>query len=157
MIGAGPAGLTYASLVADGNKVTVFEKTKRAGGSFRYAGKAPLFQEVEASDQSFARYIDDMTAACKMKGVVFRFATDVTADPERADAVRPYRDRDRRRLSLRPRPLRRLGARQRRRALARHRAAFLERETARLVLLPGAARHRRSLQARWRAPDRPSP
>jgi dimethylglycine catabolism A len=81
VIGAGPAGLTYASLVADGNKVTVFEKAKRAGGSFRHAGKAPLFQEVEASDQSFARYIDDMTAACKKKGVVFRFATDVTADP----------------------------------------------------------------------------
>jgi hypothetical protein len=80
VIGAGPAGLTYASLVADGNKVTVFEKTERAGGSFRYAGKAPLFQEVEASDASFARYIDDMTAACKKKGVVFRFATDVTAD-----------------------------------------------------------------------------
>src|SRR6202041_3338753 len=81
VIGAGPAGLTYASLVADGNKVTVFEKTTRAGGSFRYAGKAPLFQEVAANDQSFARYIDDMTAACKTKGVVFRFATDVTADP----------------------------------------------------------------------------
>ncbi len=81
VIGAGPAGLTYASLVADGNKVTVFEKAERAGGSFRYAGKAPLFQEVEANDQSFARYIDDMTAACKMKGVVFRFATDVTTDP----------------------------------------------------------------------------
>ena len=80
VIGAGPAGLTYASLVADGNKVTVFEKTKRAGGSFRYAGKAPLFQEVEANDQSFARYIDDMAAACKTKGVIFCFATDVTAD-----------------------------------------------------------------------------
>jgi hypothetical protein len=81
VIGAGPAGLTYASLVADGNKVTVFEKTKRAGGSFRYAGKAPLFQEVEANDQSFARYIDDMAAACKMKGVLFRFGTDVAVDP----------------------------------------------------------------------------
>ena len=81
IIGAGPAGLTYASLVAEGNKVTVFEKATRAGGNFRYAGKAPLFQEVEANDQSFARYIDDMTAACRTKGVIFRFATDVTADP----------------------------------------------------------------------------
>ena len=27
VIGAGPAGLTYAALVADGNEVTVFEKT----------------------------------------------------------------------------------------------------------------------------------
>src|ERR1700728_419338 len=80
VIGAGPAGLTYASLVADGNKVTVFEKAKRAGGSFRYAGKAPLFQEVEANDKSFARYIADMVAACEMKGVVFRFSSDVTHD-----------------------------------------------------------------------------
>ena len=51
VIGAGPAGLTYASLVADGNKVTVFEKDRAAGGAFRYAGKAPLFQEVEANDR----------------------------------------------------------------------------------------------------------
>jgi dimethylglycine catabolism A len=39
-----------------------------------------LFQEVEANDQSFARYIADMVAACKMKGVVFRFSTDMTHD-----------------------------------------------------------------------------
>ena len=32
VIGAGPAGLTYASLVADDNTVTVFEKAARAGG-----------------------------------------------------------------------------------------------------------------------------
>jgi 2,4-dienoyl-CoA reductase-like NADH-dependent reductase (Old Yellow Enzyme family) len=82
VIGAGPAGLTYASLVADGNTVTVFEKDLRAGGSFRYAGKAPLFQEVEANPKSFERYIDDMVAACEMKKVAFRFATDVTAAPE---------------------------------------------------------------------------
>ena len=64
VIGAGPAGLTYASLVAEGNDVTVFEKDKRPGGAFRYAGKAPLFQEVAASEASFARYIADLTAAC---------------------------------------------------------------------------------------------
>jgi 2,4-dienoyl-CoA reductase-like NADH-dependent reductase (Old Yellow Enzyme family) len=82
VIGAGPAGLTYAALVADGNAVTVFEKDARAGGSFRYAGKAPLFQEVEASQKSFERYIADLVAACEMKGVVFRFATDVGARPD---------------------------------------------------------------------------
>src|SRR5262249_3776153 len=38
VIGAGPAGLTYASLVAAGNEVTVFEKDARPGGAFRYAG-----------------------------------------------------------------------------------------------------------------------
>ena len=82
VIGAGPAGLTYASLVADGNSVTIFEKNAHAGGAFRYAGKAPLFQEVAANEQSFARYIADLVAACEMKGVAFRFTTDVTAQPD---------------------------------------------------------------------------
>jgi 2,4-dienoyl-CoA reductase-like NADH-dependent reductase (Old Yellow Enzyme family) len=77
VIGAGPAGLTYAALVAEGNAVTVFEKNAEPGGSFRYAGKAPLYQEVEASQQSFARYISDLAAACRMKGVSLRLSTDV--------------------------------------------------------------------------------
>jgi len=78
VIGAGPAGLTYASLVAEGNEVTVFEKAKRPGGAFRYAGKAPLFQEVEANEKSFERYVADLAAACVRKGVIFRFGTNVT-------------------------------------------------------------------------------
>ena len=87
VIGAGPAGLTYASLVADGNAVTVFEKKSRAGGAFRYAGKAPLFQEVAANEQSFTRYIADLAAACEAKGVAFRYATDVIRHPE---ALAPF-------------------------------------------------------------------
>ena len=82
VIGAGPAGLTYASLVADGNTVTVFEKDAVAGGSFRYAGKAPLFQEVTATEASFRRYVADMVAACEMKKVTFRYATDVNISPQ---------------------------------------------------------------------------
>jgi hypothetical protein len=82
VIGAGPAGLTYASLVADGNTVTVFEKEPRPGGAFNYAGKAPLFQEVVANEQSFQRYIADLVAACVMKKVAFCFSTDVTAAAE---------------------------------------------------------------------------
>src|SRR5262249_9421945 len=81
VIGAGPAGLTYASLVADGNAVTMFEREPRAGGAFRYAGKAPLFQEVEASEKSFERYITDLVEACTDKGVTFRFETDVASAP----------------------------------------------------------------------------
>ena len=81
VIGAGPAGLTYAALVAEGNSVTIFEKGARPGGSFRYAGKAPLYQEVEASETSFERYIADLVAACELKGVVFRLATDVNTLP----------------------------------------------------------------------------
>jgi 2,4-dienoyl-CoA reductase-like NADH-dependent reductase (Old Yellow Enzyme family) len=81
VIGAGPAGLTYASLVAEGNTVTVFEKAPRAGGAFRYAGKAPLFQEVAANEASFARYIDDLVRACMRDGVTFRYGVDVTREP----------------------------------------------------------------------------
>jgi len=82
VIGAGPAGLTYASLVAAGNEVTVFEKDARAGGAFRYAGKAPLFQEVTASEASFERYIGDLIAACTRNGVKFRFECDVADQPD---------------------------------------------------------------------------
>jgi 2,4-dienoyl-CoA reductase-like NADH-dependent reductase (Old Yellow Enzyme family) len=77
VIGTGPAGLTYASLVAAGNKVTVFEREDRPGGSFRYAGKAPMFQDVEANPRSFSRYIDALVSDCKRNGVVFKFDTDV--------------------------------------------------------------------------------
>ena len=79
VIGAGPAGLTYASLVAQGNNVTVFEKDTEPGGAFRSAAKAPLFQEVETEPRSFTRYIADLTAACRAKGVQFHFATDAAA------------------------------------------------------------------------------
>jgi 2,4-dienoyl-CoA reductase-like NADH-dependent reductase (Old Yellow Enzyme family) len=81
VIGAGPAGLTYASLVAEDNEVTIFEKDDSPGGSFRYAGKAPLFQEVEASERSFERYIADLVAACTRKGVEFWFDTNITGQP----------------------------------------------------------------------------
>jgi 2,4-dienoyl-CoA reductase-like NADH-dependent reductase (Old Yellow Enzyme family) len=82
VIGAGPAGLTYASLVAGGNSVTVFEKAGRPGGSFRFAGLAPMFQEVESNPASLERYIKDMVAACTRSGVTFRLSTDVLASPE---------------------------------------------------------------------------
>ncbi len=82
IIGAGPAGLTYASLVAEGNTVTVFERAAQAGGAFRYAGKAPLFQEHEASDRSFARYVDQMVRACIQKGVAFRYGIDIRRAPD---------------------------------------------------------------------------
>ena len=81
VIGAGPAGLTYAALVAEGNSVTVFEKDARPGGSFRHAGKAPLFQEVEAEQGSFDRYVRDMAAACTHNGVTIRYGADVAALP----------------------------------------------------------------------------
>ena len=82
VLGAGPAGLTYASLVGEDNSVTVFERKAQAGGAFRYAGKAPMFQDVETDETSLARYIRDMVAACEANGVEFRYAIDPTVLPE---------------------------------------------------------------------------
>jgi dimethylglycine catabolism A len=82
VIGAGPAGLTYASLVVEGNTVTVFERATEVGGSFRFAGKAPLFQGVVASEESLARYIDQLHRACVAKNVAFVFNTDIARAPE---------------------------------------------------------------------------
>lgn len=87
VIGAGPAGLTYASLVAQGNRVVVFEKARCAGGAWRYAAKAPLFQEVETDERTLLTYIDDLVSACRQHGVEFRFNTDVNSLP---DIVRLY-------------------------------------------------------------------
>ena len=81
VIGAGPAGLTYASLVAQHNQVTVFERDATPGGSFRYAGKAPLFQDVAARNYSLERYIRGQVAACTAKSVTFQYNTDVTKNP----------------------------------------------------------------------------
>ena len=82
VVGSGPAGLSYASLMADGNCVTVLEREPRAGGAFRYAGKAPVFQEVEASQASLDRFIDDLERDCRDKGVMFRYGIDVSRDPD---------------------------------------------------------------------------
>ena len=82
VIGAGPAGLTYASLVAAGNRVTVFERDREPGGAFRLAGKAPLFQGVEASERSLERYIAELVSACAYKGVAFKYGVNVAAQPE---------------------------------------------------------------------------
>src|SRR5262249_49980751 len=52
------------------------------GGAFRYAGKAPLFQEVVANQDSFDRYVAQLVAACEHKGVLFRFGIDVMQAPD---------------------------------------------------------------------------
>ena len=82
VIGAGPAGLTYASLVAAGNDVVVFERQHRAGGALRQAALAPMFQEVAADAGSIGRYIDALEEACRRAGVHIVYGTDVAEAPE---------------------------------------------------------------------------
>src|SRR5262249_41866885 len=87
VIGAGPAGLTYASLIAGDNAVTVFERERQAGGGFGLAGKAPLFEEVEANERALTAYIDELVRACLQKNVTFRFGVDVRHD---GDLLTPF-------------------------------------------------------------------
>lgn len=82
VIGAGPAGLSFAALAAESNTVTVFEQASRAGGALRYAGLAPQFQNVEAEQSSLDAYLDDLERACQQKNVVFRYGTPVTSAAE---------------------------------------------------------------------------
>lgn len=77
VIGAGPAGLSYAALMAAENQVTVFEKCAVAGGGFRWAGYAPRFQNVEAAPESFSEYIAGILQECEENGVGFVFNWDV--------------------------------------------------------------------------------
>ncbi len=81
VVGAGPAGLSYAHLVADHNSVTVVERAPVSGGAFRRTGKAPVFGEVEAREEPFLDYVAELERACREKGVGFRHGIDVTGEP----------------------------------------------------------------------------
>jgi 2,4-dienoyl-CoA reductase-like NADH-dependent reductase (Old Yellow Enzyme family) len=85
VVGAGPAGLSYAALVAHRNVVTIFEKSGMAGGAFRLAGLAPKFQGVDASPTSLPRFIDSLERRCREAGVTFAFGCDITRDVGRLE------------------------------------------------------------------------
>ena len=147
VIGAGPAGLTYASLVADGNSVTVFEKEKRPGGSVllcRKGAAIPGGRGERAEFRALHRRARRRLRA-KRRRVPVRNRRRRAAGP--AGAIRPHRHRHRRALSLRPWPDRDHVARLRRRALARIAAVVLAECSARLVLLSRAARNLRAIYA----------
>ena len=85
MIGAGPAGLAYASLVAARNRVTVFERGPESGGAFRLAGLAPKFQGVEANPALLLRHVAALERRCREQGVGFAFSCDVAQRIELLD------------------------------------------------------------------------
>jgi NADPH-dependent glutamate synthase beta subunit-like oxidoreductase len=86
VVGAGPAGLSYAALVAHRNVVTIFEKNNMAGGAFRLAGLAPKFQGVEASPTSLPRYIASLERRCREARATFVFGCDIARDVARLEA-----------------------------------------------------------------------
>lgn len=81
VIGGGPAGLSYASLMAPANAVTLFEKAQELGGAFRLAGFAPLFQGVAAEPTSLLDHVAALALRCRERGVAIRTGVDVTSDP----------------------------------------------------------------------------
>jgi len=87
VIGAGPAGLSYAAQVAEGNQVVVFERAARPGGAFNLTGKAPLFNDVEAAEPTFAAFISELERDCRRLGVDIRYAHEVSAGSEELRAV----------------------------------------------------------------------
>ncbi|HEV2303774.1 MAG TPA: hypothetical protein VGR91_19585 [Stellaceae bacterium] len=81
VIGAGPAGLSYAAAVAGGNSVTVLERARQAGGALRLAGKAPMFQEVRADSRPLLAYVAALVERCRSEGVTIRFGADPLSEP----------------------------------------------------------------------------
>jgi 2,4-dienoyl-CoA reductase-like NADH-dependent reductase (Old Yellow Enzyme family) len=79
VIGAGPAGLSYAELAAADNRVTVFERQSGPGGALRYAGLAPQFQGVEADRKALDAFVGELERACREKGVLFRYGMTIEA------------------------------------------------------------------------------
>ncbi len=87
VIGAGPAGLTYAAAVATHNTVKVFEKDNAAGGALRFAGLAPKFQNVDADPKSLQRYIDSLVGECEGLGVTIEYGWRLS---QRADELAEF-------------------------------------------------------------------
>ncbi|NDB66452.1 MAG: hypothetical protein EB015_00295 [Methylocystaceae bacterium] len=82
VIGAGPAGMSFAALMAEENHVTLFEKQAEVGGSFRLAGYAPKFQTVNAVTETFEFYIQEMKIICEQKGVEIFTGLDPFSRPD---------------------------------------------------------------------------
>ena len=82
VIGAGPAGLTAAELMAKrGFAVTVYEKQAMAGGQV-YLGSMPPHKE------KLNWCIEDLVTACTKLGVTIRYSAEVTK--ELIEAEKPY-------------------------------------------------------------------
>lgn len=74
VIGAGPAGLTAAEILADrGFSVTLFEKDIKAGGQINLAAAPPEKEKT-------VWFIEDSVKVCKEKGVEIKLGTEITSE-----------------------------------------------------------------------------
>jgi len=77
VIGAGPAGLSYAALMGSKNQVTVFDKNSQVGGSWISAAKAPRFQEVKTNPIVFENFTNQLRKSAELAGVDFQMGIDI--------------------------------------------------------------------------------
>ncbi len=74
VVGAGPAGLAYATVAAErGHRVTLFEASHEIGGQFNLAKRIPGKEEFYETLRYFARRIEVL-------GIVLRLGTRIDAD-----------------------------------------------------------------------------
>jgi NADPH-dependent 2,4-dienoyl-CoA reductase/sulfur reductase-like enzyme len=82
VIGAGPAGLAAAEVLASrGFKTVVFERSRSAGGQLKLARVPPKKDKINW-------YIQDMEGAARRKGVKIYFDTEATVAA--LEAINPY-------------------------------------------------------------------
>ena len=82
VIGAGPAGLTAAEVLASrGFKAVVFERSGSAGGQLKLAGVPPKKDKIDWC-------IQDLEGAARRSGVEIRFDTEATVAA--VEAINPY-------------------------------------------------------------------
>ncbi len=82
IIGAGPAGLTAADVLASrGFKAVVFERSGSAGGQLKLAGIPPKKDKIDWC-------IQDLEGAARRRGVEIRFDTEATIAA--VEAIKPY-------------------------------------------------------------------
>ncbi len=83
IIGAGPAGLSYAAIVSTKNEVTIFDQSPEVGGAWLYASKAPRFQEVKTNPAAFHYFLEQLRQTCKIQGVHFQMGIHLEVNDSR--------------------------------------------------------------------------
>jgi len=81
VVGAGPAGLSYAALMSPKNQVTVFDKNAEEGGSWSWAAQAPRFQEVKTNPITLQNFARQVRHSAEFHGAQFKMSVDVQSQP----------------------------------------------------------------------------
>jgi 2,4-dienoyl-CoA reductase-like NADH-dependent reductase (Old Yellow Enzyme family) len=88
VVGGGPAGMEVARLLGKrGHQVALFEQNDILGGQFRLATKAPIFENVEADENTLLKLIESLSLQLKILGIDVKLRQEVT--PHVVTAMKP--------------------------------------------------------------------